>query len=74
MRSEKRWIPCRVFPGMFSDELVVEVNDRSLFVNRDAVRARQGDQGEVLVRVFEADGTTWAVMPTNASDSIPLGA
>lgn len=74
MQQQQKWITCMVYPGMFSDELVVEINDRSFFVSRDAVRKRQGDRGEILVTVVEADGKEWAVVPTSTSETVPLGA
>jgi hypothetical protein len=59
---------------MFSDEFVVEVDDRSFFVGQDAVRRLDGNRGEVLVTIVEVDGGTWAVMPTTTRETVPLGA
>ncbi len=72
--QQKRWIPCEVYPGMFSDELVVEIDDRSFFVGRDAVRRHEGNRGEVLVTIVDANGGTWAVIPTTTRETVPLGA
>ena len=73
-QQNQEWIPCRVYPGMFSDELVVEIGDRSFFVSCDAVRKHEGDRGEVLVTIVEVDGRKWAVVPTSTRETVPLGA
>ncbi len=74
--GRQEWITCRVFDGMFSDELAVEVGTGdtgiTVFVDRGVVRNRQGDRGEVSVRVHELDGVRWAVLPTSTLDTIPL--
>ena len=70
----KMWIKCRVRPGMFSDELTVEVNGRSFFVNVGSVRKRVGDEGEVEVNIVEIDNKKWAEMPTNTRETVPLPA
>jgi len=73
--QRERWIPCRVFPGMFSDERTVEVSDQSFFVQVESTRNVQEDGiGEVLVTIVERDGHELAVLPTNMKDSVPLGA
>jgi hypothetical protein len=70
----KRWVPCRVYPGMFSNERTVEVLGRSFFVEEKSVRNVTDDQGELEVMIVEIDGREWAVIPTNTRDTIPLGA
>ena len=70
----QKWIPCRTYPGMFSDELVVELDERSFFVARDAVRGQAGDHAEVLVTIVEIDGKEWALMPTSTKEAVPLPA
>lgn len=74
-REDQRWIPCRVGPGMFSDERMVEVSGRSFFVDARNVRdSRDSDLGEVHVTVVDIDGEKWAIIPTSTRESIPLPA
>ena len=72
MEHPKRWIECRVSPGMFSDERIVGFGDRSFFVEEKSVRNEKDGRGEVEVKIVEFNGKKWAVLPTNYSDSIPL--
>lgn len=72
--QQQKWITCKVFDGMFSDELVVELGDRSFFVERSSVRNRENDRGEIRVTIVEADGRKWAVVPTRTSESVLLDA
>lgn len=69
--SRQQWIPCGVSPGMFSDERVVEINDRTFFVNEKSVRSVEG-RDEVEVTIVERDGQKWAVLPTSAREMVPL--
>ena len=72
--ASKKWIACGVSPGMFSDERLVEVNDRTFFVDEGSVRNVKEGHGEVHVTVFEIDGKPWAMLPTNTRETVPLGA
>jgi hypothetical protein len=75
MVNEKRWIRCRVRPGMFSDERTVEVEGRSFFVEPRSVRNTEPDgTGEVEVTIVRDGNREWAVLPTNYRDSVVLGA
>ena len=71
--KEEQWIECRVSPGMFRDERVVEVSGRSFFVDEKSVRKEQG-HFEVLVTIIQTNGHKRAVLPTRLSESIELGA
>ena len=59
---------------MFSDEVVVEIDDHSFFVPQTAVRTSEGNRGEVLVSIVDVDGRSWAVMPTSTRETLALGA
>ena len=74
MEQQQAWITCNVYDGMFSDELVVELGDRSFFVKSSSVRNRASDRGEIRVTIVEADGRWWAVMPTNTNETVLLHA
>lgn len=74
MERRKQWIKCQVYPGMFSDERVVEVGDREFFVEVNSLRNVKGEAGEVEVGVVEIDNHEWAVMPTRMVEMIPLPA
>ncbi|MEX0728950.1 MAG: hypothetical protein WEB58_21260 [Planctomycetaceae bacterium] len=73
------WLKCKVFKGMFSDEYAVELqNSRgesfSVFVPREDVLGdpEHRDDGRLKVKVFRDGGATWAVLPTNYRDTIPV--
>jgi hypothetical protein len=72
----EQWLKCRVLKGMFSDERVVVVNEQrdrmSFFVPSSKVRGGIDEDGEVQVRVFSAGNTTWAVIPTEDTETIPI--
>ena len=72
MKLGKQWLKCRVYPGMFSNERIVEIGERDFFVEEKSVRNEKDGHGEVEVRIFEMNGKKWAALPTNYSDSIPL--
>ncbi len=72
MELGKQWFKCRVHPGMFSNERIVEMGGRDHFVAERSVRNEKDGRGEVEVKVVEYKGEKWAVLPTNYSDSIPL--
>lgn len=72
---EKRWIRCRVTPGMFSDERTIEIAGRSYFVDERWVRNVAADgAGEVEVTIVRDDGCEWVVLPTSDRESFVLGA
>ena len=74
MTSSKKWIECRVTPGMFSDERTVEVRGRSFFVEKNVVRSEKNGSGQVEVIIVEKNGEKWAVLPTPTRESIFYGA
>ena len=71
-QQQSQWIPCRVYPGMFSDEVVVEINNHSFFVPKHEVKKENDDHGTIHVTIIEFRGKRWAVVPTNTMESIPL--
>lgn len=76
----ERWLKCRVYKGVFSDELVVSVSPkrthrRSYFVPKDQVQGNapaEGEEGKLRVKVFQRDDTTWAVLPTEYQETIAV--
>lgn len=70
--KQERWIRCGAYPGMFSNEAVVEIEGHYYYVERDAVRNVVGERGELRVTIILVDGREWAVLPTNYRDSVPL--
>jgi hypothetical protein len=73
-QEQERWIACRVYPGMFSDERAVEVGDQSFFVNQDDVRDGADNAGQVKVTIIEIDGREFAVIPTSTRETVALPA
>lgn len=73
----EKWLRCWVRPGMFSDELAVEVSQvsgqsSSFFVPKADVLGGINQQGKVKVRVFRQNDTAWAVLPTDNPMEIPV--
>jgi hypothetical protein len=61
------WLKCQVSKGMFSDELTVKYGDKdSVFVHKSQIRGGAEKQGQVRVYYFRSNGTTWAVLPSEA--------
>ena len=74
---ERKWLRCHILKGMFSDERVVVVNridgkSTSAFVPTNAVRGRVDEEGQVEVDVFADRGATWAVLPTEYRETLPV--
>ena len=72
MEQPKQWLRCRIYPGMFSDERIVEIGERSYFVQEESVRNVKDGHGEVQIRIVKINGVEWAELPTNYSDTVPL--
>jgi len=75
----RRWLKCRILKGMFSDERVVVVSrvdgmSTSAFVPSAAVRGSVDHEGQVEVDVFADRGATWAVLPTEYRETLPVDA
>lgn len=74
----EQWLRCQLVQGMFSDEIVVvyplspatQVN--SFFVPKSYVQGEEKEIGKVRVRVIRQDNTTWAVLPTENQETIPV--
>jgi len=66
-------LECAVFPGMFSDERVVQLcgHDDAFFVSEAAVHKR-GQKHFLKAFVFECHGTKWARLPTDYGRCIPV--
>jgi hypothetical protein len=74
---ERNWLKCRILKGMFSDERVVVINrvdgrSTSMFVPMGTVRGNIDQEGQVRVDVFADRGATWAVLPTEDRDTLPV--
>ncbi len=67
---------CRVYKGMFSDELAIKYknDDRvsAFFVPRDKVVGFDNESGNVVVQVFRKNGKAWAVLPTETQSVITI--
>ena len=74
MEQQKKWIKCRVYPGMFSSEHTVEVKGRSFFVENKSVRNVKDNDGEVEVTIVKIGGREWAMLPTSTRETVPLEA
>jgi hypothetical protein len=74
---EERWLKCKVYRGMFSDEMAVKVpqsNGEMLgyFVPKVMVANGAGSEGRLRVRVLRREGITLAILPTEYSDAIAV--
>ena len=72
---EEGWLECQVDKGMFSDELAVTYPARgkwqkSVFVDRAAVKGDIGTIGKVRVVVLRQDGSIMAVLPSPEQDIV----
>lgn len=72
---EEGWLECHVDKGMFSDELAVTYPPRgawqkSVFVDRRAVKGDIGAVGKVRVVVLRQDGSIMAVLPSPEQDIV----
>jgi hypothetical protein len=75
--SEGLWLRCHVSPGMFPDERFVRYEspfgrDIALFVPATEVNDSTNGEGRVKVQVFERDGHSWAVMPSEYGEAIAV--
>lgn len=74
---EKKMLKCQIRKGMFSSERVVKValqggSLTSVFVPSGAVEGDIGTDGSVKVGVFNDKDGTWAVLPTEYQDIVPI--
>jgi len=74
----ERWLRCNIVKGMFSDEWAIvyrfkqQGKEASFFVPKDQVVGAVDSEGKVKVRVFRQGDTSWAVLPTEYQESIPV--
>lgn len=59
------WLECEVKPGIFSDELVVEVTTADGTTKAYTVPKEEVADNKVRVKVGEKDGMKWAKLPTD---------
>ena len=74
-QAEERWLLCQLDKGMFSDEMAVTYPpqgkwQKSVFVERSAVKGGAGDVGKVRVVVMRSDGSIIAVLPSPNRDIV----
>lgn len=72
---EDAWLRCKVFKGMFSDEVAIKYwlkggDSRSVFVPRSSVTGDLETDGLVKVQVFRKGEDSFAVLPTEYRDDI----
>lgn len=73
--AQERWLECHLDQGMFSDEMAVTYPpqgkwQKSVFVERKAVKGTAGSKGKVLVRVLNRNGSTIAILPSPNQDVV----
>ncbi len=76
---EEAWLECQVDKGMFSDELAVTYPARgawqkSVFVDRHAVKGEIGTVGKVRVTILRKDESIMAVLPSPEQDIVYVAA
>ena len=59
------WLKCEVNPGLFSDELIVEVTTTAGTTRAYTVPKCEVSDSRVRVKVGEKDGVMWAKLPTD---------
>lgn len=65
------FVECGVSEGMFSDEAIVEVAERSFIVPKAEVRSGSDPRrGRVRAKLVKNDSGEWIVLPTEYSDSV----
>ena len=74
-QQTESWLDCKIDDGMFSDEIAVTYPkngavQKSVFVNRHAVRGNPGEQGQVRVTIIRRSGSTMAVLPSSERDIV----
>ncbi len=69
---ETQWMKCKVYKSMFSNERVIELEDRDFVVPADKVKGEPGGSGQVEVKVFSRPDGTWAEIPSGNSTSVPI--
>ena len=72
---EEGWLECQIDKGMFSDELAVTYPacgewQKSVFVDRRAVKGNIGAVGKVRVVVLRQDSSIMAVLPSPERDIV----
>lgn len=72
---EEAWLECQVDKGMFSDELAVTYPSqgawqKSVFVDRHAVKGEIGTVGKVRVAILRKDDSIMAVLPSPEQDIV----
>jgi len=65
-------IECEASPGVFSDEVVVQVAGREFLVPKDRVAQSNGTSTVKAQLVSSADGD-WVVLPTEYRDVVNKG-
>ncbi len=76
--NDQVWLRCKVYRGIFSDEVVIEIEVPGSgvitgFVPKDSVRVEEGtEEGQVQVDVYTLEDGKWAVLPTTGRDAIPV--
>ena len=70
------FLKCRVYKGMFSDEVAVAIRSThgqtSFFVQRDCVRGELNGEGEVRIRLYRDGATAWAIIPDENQTSVTV--
>ena len=75
--SDDRWLRCKVFQGVFSDEVAVRVSPKegdeiAFVVSRNEVVGDHDQPGKIRVRVYREGPIAWAVLPTENHMIIPV--
>lgn len=74
-QAVEKWLECRIDQGMFSDELAVTYPasgkwQKSVFVERSAVKGAAGTVGKVRVTVIPREGALLATLPSPERDIV----
>ncbi len=64
------FVECEVSPGMFSDELVVQVAGREYFVPKDRVRSGGHGRSSVRAKLIKDNDGEWVVLPTEYGETV----
>jgi hypothetical protein len=64
-------IECHVIEGMFKDEVIAEIGDRSFIVPKAKVLDAPGANARIRVEVFKSEGKEWLRIPTEYKELMP---
>jgi hypothetical protein len=74
---EMKWLTCRIYKGMFSDERAIAYpvdseKQISVFVPDASIQGQPGEIGKVQVKIARRNGTIFALLPSAEQDVVAV--